>query len=171
MCNTHDSFTPLKSAINHSFKKQPDATYENSNRCDQVACEKRFQTVYGLPIYATPGSDSKGFLQHIDRYGQSNTIWKQEMQDLINIFDVTSRNVTPMGIFWGYCSMRSKSHEKINSKQFKYCFILTPFLSNFAEFDAENWPFCTIFGPLFGSLAVICQFSASNSARLGCRRI
>ena len=26
-----------------------------------------------------------------------------------------------------------------NLKQFKYCFILTSFLCNFAEFDAENW--------------------------------
>ena len=31
---------------------QRHATYENSNRSHQIPCEKSFQTVYGLPIFA-----------------------------------------------------------------------------------------------------------------------
>ena len=33
---------------------QRHATYENSNRSHQIPCEKSFQTVYGLPIFADP---------------------------------------------------------------------------------------------------------------------
>ena len=57
-------------------------------------------------------------------------------------------------------------------KQFKYCFILPPFLSNFAEFDARK---LTILVPNFAVLDFIwpfeSQFSASNSVQLESRGI
>ena len=33
---------------------QRHATYENLNWSHQISCEKSFQTVYGLPIFADP---------------------------------------------------------------------------------------------------------------------
>ena len=50
-------------------------------------------------------------------------------------------------------------------KQFKYCFILPPFLSNFAEFDAENWLFWRILGcfwPYFARLKPVFRIKFSK---------
>ena len=51
-----------------------------------------------------------------------------------------------------------------NSKKFKYLFILTPFLSIFAEFHAKNWLYFVSFFSLIWPICI--QFSASNSAKL-----
>ena len=71
---------------------------------------------------------------------------------------------------WLFCALKSTKEKHTfstlcwNLKQFKYCFILPPFLSIFAEFDAENWLFCANFGPF------LAWFFASNSAKLESRK-
>ena len=100
------------------------------------------------------------------------TVVSDHTRQVSNFCDNFTRSITPIKrvcseALWPSCGHGVKSTfllglpnefkfcytRNMNMKQLKYCFIFPPFLSNFAEFDAENWLFCANFGPFWPYLA------------------
>ena len=146
--------------VNYLLHTAPYAIYRWHNVVEKMYTASIFRSIFAVTIEVNKYNEAKG------SSGICCTVVSDHTRQVSNFCDNFTHSTTPIKrvcseTLWPSCGHGVKSTfllglpnefkfcytRNMNMKQLKYCFIFPPFLSNFAEFDAENWLFCTNFRP------------------------